>query len=172
MTWLALLVQWLPAPLKVLHFLDFFHAPHRVWDVAHAMRGQHSAAAAAWAHEQCARIEGGQTQLVIDGLRFVKSGNADTQKMVDALSGYFTNNLKRMAYPAYRARGLRTTSGKVESASYHVTGRASRARSGLWSETPCRTLSSGRSVLPSARPRRANRTPAGVRCFTVHAKQA
>ena len=86
------------------------------------------------AREQCARIEAGETQLVIDGLRFLRCSNADTQKKIDELSNYFTNNIKRMDYPAYRARGLRVTSGKVESANYHVTGARLKCQGMRWQE--------------------------------------
>ena len=133
-TWIASLVEWLPKPMKILHVLDFYHAAHRVWEVAHAVHGAHAPAAATWAREQCARLETGQAQLVIDGLRFLKTGNADTQKKIDELSNYFTNNLKRMNYPEYVARGLRITSGKVESANYHVTGARLKCQGMRWAE--------------------------------------
>ena len=133
-TWIATLVAWLPCRQKVLHILDFYHAAHRIWEVAHALHGAHAPAAAVWSREQCARIEAGETQLVIDGLRFLRCSNADTQQKIDELSNYFTNNIKRMDYPAYRARGLRVTSGKVESANYHVTGARLKCQGMRWQE--------------------------------------
>ena len=39
-----------------------------------------------------------------------------------------------MDYPAYRARGLRISSGAVESANYHVTGTRLKLQGMRWSE--------------------------------------
>ncbi|MCB9740614.1 MAG: hypothetical protein H6747_15225, partial [Deltaproteobacteria bacterium] len=55
------------------------------------------------------------------------------QEKIDELATYFDNNKGRMDYPAYRARGLRITSGIVESANYHVTGARLKQQGMRWS---------------------------------------
>lgn len=46
---------------------------------------------------------------------------------------YVDNNLDRMDYPSYRARGLRISSGTVESANFHVTGTRLMLQGMRWS---------------------------------------
>ncbi len=56
------------------------------------------------------------------------------QKVIDSLHTCFTNNQGRMDYPTYVARGLRISSGIVESANFHVTGARLKQQGMRWSE--------------------------------------
>jgi len=56
------------------------------------------------------------------------------REKVEELITYFENNRNRMDYPSYRARGLRVTSGTVESANYHVTGARLKLQGMRWSQ--------------------------------------
>lgn len=118
--WIRSLAKWLP--IETLLILDLAHVKRRIWEVAHSLYGNHSAEASKWANTQCDRVDAGQVGIVIEALRFLRPGRAETRELVDALAGYFDNNRDRMDYPAYRARGLRVGSGAVESANFHVTG--------------------------------------------------
>lgn len=130
--WIRSLARWLP--IDSLLILDLFHAKHRIWEVAHSLYGEGSAQAKQWAHTQCERVEQGEAKQVIHALRFLRPGRAETSKLVAELGTYLTNNLDRMDYPAYRARGLRVSSGAVESANYHVTGTRLKLQGMRWSE--------------------------------------
>jgi hypothetical protein len=129
--WVRSLVKWLPIP--VLLILDLFHVKHRIWEVANALYGDRTPEAARWARMQCDRVERGRAADVIQTLRFTRSRREKVQELVDKLHGYLTDNLDRMDYPAYRARGLRVGSGAVESANFHVTGSRLKLQGMRWS---------------------------------------
>jgi len=129
--WIRSLAGWLPIPTLLI--LDLFHVKHRIWEVAHSLYGEHSARAQQWAHTQCERVEQGEANKVIESLRLVRPTRAETIQLLDELGTYLTNNRDRMDYPAYRARGLRISSGAVESANYHVTGTRLKLQGMRWS---------------------------------------
>ena len=130
--WIRTLAKWLP--IDTLLILDLFHVKHRIWEVAHSLYGENSDRARQWARAQCDRVEQGEARQVIEALRFLRPKRADPRELVDKLSTYLTNNLDRMDYPAYRARGLRISSGSVESANFHVTGTRLKLQGMRWSE--------------------------------------
>jgi hypothetical protein len=143
--WIRSLAAWLP--IETFLILDLFHVKHRIWEVAHSLYGEHSTKASKWAHTQCDRVEQGEARRVIEALRFLRPSRAETRKLVDDLSAYLTNNLDRMDYPAYRGRGLRTSSGTVESANYHVTGTRLKLQGMRWSEQGARHMALLRADL-------------------------
>ncbi len=130
--WIRSLAKWLP--IDTLLILDLYHVKHRIWEVAHSLYGEHSAKASQWARAQCDRIERGQASEVIEALRFVHPTRLETRELVDKLGPFLHNNLDRMDYPTYRARGLRISSGSVESANFHVTGTRLKLQGMRWSE--------------------------------------
>lgn len=131
--WIRQLPEAMPCKQKVLLILDLFHAKHRIWEVARSLHGDKTPEAKAWADEQCLRVEAGEVDAVITALRFLKPRGQDKVKAVEELATYFSNNRTRMDYPAYRARGIRVTSGTVESANYHVTGARLKLQGMRWS---------------------------------------
>jgi len=131
-SWIRDLGEWLPC--KTFLILDLYHAMHRVWEVGRAVYGDKTPQCQRWSCEQCRRIEAGQVDQVLEALRFLKPSGESAKKKVDDLITYFTNNRDRMDYPSYRARGLRITSGTVESANYHVTGARLKLQGMRWSE--------------------------------------
>ncbi len=147
--WIRSIAQWLP--FETLLILDLFHVKHRIVEVAHALYGQTSALAAAWAHAQYDRIDAGQALMVIDALRFVEPSTADATKKVDELKTYLRNNLDRMNYPAYLARGLRISSAAVESANFHVTGQRLKCQGMRWDEQGARHMAALRADLFNGR---------------------
>lgn len=131
-SWIRDLAEWLPC--KTFLILDLYHAMHRVWDVGRAVYGDKTPQCRRWSRKQCRRIEAGEVNHVLQALRFLKPSGAEAKKKVGELITYFTNNRDRMDYPSYRTRGLRVTSGTVESANYHVTGARLKAQGMRWSE--------------------------------------
>ncbi len=129
--WIRTLAEWLPVP--VLLILDLFHVKHRIWEVANAIYGERSQKARDWAYAQCDRVEAGQANKVIEALKFLKPTRPEAKALVERLAGYLDNNRDRMDYPAYRARGLRISSGTVESANFHVTGTRLMLQGMRWS---------------------------------------
>lgn len=129
--WVRTLSQWLPIPTLLI--LDLFHVKHRIWEVANALYGERTPEAAQWARIQCDRVERGRAAEVIETLRFTRPRRKKVKELVDRLRGYLTDNLDRMDYPSYRARGLRVGSGAVESANFHVTGSRLKLQGMRWS---------------------------------------
>ena len=129
--WIRSLAKWLPVESFLI--LDLFHVKHRIWEVADSLYGEKSAKSKTWAQIQCQRVEEGGARLVIQALGFLRPGRQQTRKLVTALAGFLTNNLDRMDYPEYRARGLRVSSGAVESANFHVTGTRLKLQGMRWS---------------------------------------
>ena len=129
--WIRSLCKWLPIP--VLLILDLFHVKKRIWEVANALYGERTPEAVEWARIQCDRVERGRATDVIQMLRFTRSRRAKVKELIDKLRGYLHDNLDRMDYPAYRARGLRVGSGAVESANFHVTGTRLKLQGMRWS---------------------------------------
>jgi hypothetical protein len=129
--WIRSLAAWLP--IKAFLILDLYHVKHRIFEVAHAVFGEHSPEARKWAEVQGNRVEVGNARHVIDALSFLKPRGKQARKLVDDLSGYLTNNLDRMKYPEYRARGLRISSAAIESANFHVTGARLKLQGMRWS---------------------------------------
>lgn len=129
--WVRSLCKWLPIPVMLI--LDLFHVKHRIWEVANALYGERTPEAAQWARTQCDRVERGRAADVIETLRFTRSRRVRVKELVEKLRGYLTDNLDRIDYPAYRARGLRVGSGAVESANFHVTGSRLKLQGMRWS---------------------------------------
>ncbi len=143
--WIRSFCEWLP--VKVLLILDLFHAQHRIWEVAHVLYGEDSEEGAKWARAQCARVEAGKAQEVVQALGFLRPRAEHVRKKVAALAEYLTNNLDRMDYPAYRAMGLRVTSAAVESANYHVTGSRLKLQGMRWDVEGAAQMASLRADL-------------------------
>jgi len=130
--WIRSLSRWLP--VKVLLILDLYHVKHKLWEMAGALYGEGTAAAKAWAEEQCQRIEQGKAKEVIESLEFLKGSHHKAREQLESLQTYLRNNQDRMDYPHYRALGLRVGSGAIESTNYHVTGARLKLPGMRWSE--------------------------------------
>jgi hypothetical protein len=129
--WIRSIAKWLP--IEVFLILDLYHVKRRLFEVAHAVFGEHKPEARAWAEIQGKRIEAGDVSHVIEALSFLKPRKKETRKLVDDLKGYLDNNRDRMKYPEYRARGYRISSAAVESANFHVTGARLKLQGMRWS---------------------------------------
>ena len=103
------------------------------------------------AHEQYARIEADQGLMVIDALRFATPPTQTATEKTNELETYLRNNLDRMHYPAYRARGLRISSAAVESATFHVTGQRLKCQGMRWDEQGAREMAALRADLFNGR---------------------
>lgn len=129
--WIKSLAEWLP--IDAFLILDLYHVKHRIFEVAHAVFGEHSPEARTWADAQGDRIEAGNAMHVIEALSFLKA-KPKTRKLIDDLKGYLDKNRGRMKYPEYRARGLRISSAAIESANFHVTGTRLKLQGMRWSK--------------------------------------
>lgn len=145
--WIRSLGSWLPMGNRVLLILDFFHAAHRIWEVARALYGDGTDQCKQRARLWCEVVEAGHVDYIIQELKEMRDSRSAVQEKIDALATYFDNNKDRMDYPAYRQRGLRITSGIVESANFHVTGARLKQQGMRWSEKGAREIALLRADL-------------------------
>jgi hypothetical protein len=116
--------------------LDFYHAAEHLGDLAKAWHPADEAAARALAGAWCHQLkeEGGQTLLgVLRGLDLRGKSKA-TRTLYQETVGYFVNQVHRMDYPAYRAKGWQIGSGPVESACKTVVGQRLKGTGMRWGE--------------------------------------
>lgn len=146
--WIRSIARWMP--FDTLSILDLFHVKHRIRATGVLLHDT-PAEASVWIHEQYRRIEDGQALMVIDALRWSKPSSQAARKSVAELSTYLRNNLDRMHYPAYRARGLRISSAAVESANFHVTGQRLKCQGMRWNAAGARRMAALRADLFNGR---------------------
>lgn len=114
--------------------LDFYHASEHLAELAKAWHGADSEAAATqhqdWAHRL--KHEGGQT--VLEELRRL-TVPPRTREVWHATVRYFENQVHRMDYPSYRAKGWQIGSGPVEAACKTVIGQRLKGVGMRWGVT-------------------------------------
>jgi hypothetical protein len=145
--WIRTMAHWFPTCKRTILILDFYHAAHRVWELCRAIYGVDTDLCRQKARLWCAVIEEGGVQGIINELAEMRDSRAGVQETIDALATYFDNNKMRMDYPAYTTRGLRITSGIVESANFHVTGARLKQQGMRWSEGGAREMAMLRADL-------------------------
>lgn len=115
--------------------LDFYHAAEHLGDLAKAWHGAGTEAAAAqheaWSHRL--KHEGGEAVLAelraLDGV-----SRPSVREVLRETVTYFENQVHRMDYPSYVARGWQIGSGPVESACKTVVGQRLKCAGMRWGE--------------------------------------
>lgn len=120
--------------------VDWFHAAEHLWNVARALHGAGTAAAAAWAERALARLWADGAGPVQALLAAAQPPDAAAAEVLRLERGYFATNAGRMDYPAYRARGLPIGSGAVESAAKHLVQSRLKRAGMRWSERGAQAL--------------------------------
>jgi hypothetical protein len=115
--------------------LDFYHASEHLGDLAKAMHGAGTEAAVAcharWSHRL--KHEGGP--MMLDELRgLTPPGSGSARAVWQETVTYFEDQVHRMDYPRYRARGWQIGSGPVESACKRVVGQRLKCAGMRWGE--------------------------------------
>jgi hypothetical protein len=116
--------------------LDFFHVAEHLSEWAKAWHPNDAGAAERVAGEWCHRLKREGGAAVLAGLRAVDvSGrSAVVREAHRELLGYFGNQVHRMDYPAYRAKGWLIGSGPVEAACKQVVNQRLKVTGARWSE--------------------------------------
>jgi hypothetical protein len=131
--------------------LDFYHAAEHLGDLAKAWHPGDAAAAAARAGTWCHQLkqEGGQAVLaVLRGLDLRGKPKA-ARALHGETVGYFANQVHRMDYPTYRAKGWQIGSGPVESACKTVVGQRLKGAGMRWGEDGADTVCHLRALFRS-----------------------
>ena len=115
--------------------LDFFHAAEYLSEWAKALYPD-EAEAGRVAGEWCHRLkhEGGAAVLAELGTIDVSGRGAPAREAHRVLLVYFGNQVHRMDYPAYRAKGWLIGSGPVEAACKQVVGQRMKGSGMRWGE--------------------------------------
>jgi hypothetical protein len=116
--------------------LDFDHAAEHLGAWATALHPDDEDAARRLTHEWCHRLKHEGGAAVLSALRGVDvSGRAaPVREAHRELLVYFANQVHRMDYPTYRARGWLIGSGPVESACKQVVGARLKGSGMRWGE--------------------------------------
>lgn len=110
--------------------LDWYHASSYVWAAASAIWPADAAKRTAWAQAQLTALWDGQVDAVLTAL----AAQRDAGDAVETTITYFTNQRSRMAYAAYRARGLQIGSGSIESACKQLVTSRLKGAGMIWDE--------------------------------------
>jgi hypothetical protein len=116
--------------------LDFFHAAEHLNDWAKAWHPDEATAAAALAAAWCHRLkhEGGAAVLAALSALDLSGRPAAVDEAHRQLVRYVTNQVHRMDYPTYRAKGWQIGSGPVESACKQGVGQRLKGSGMRWGE--------------------------------------
>jgi hypothetical protein len=138
-------------PRAEVVILDFYHAAGHLSDWAKAWHPDDAAAAGRLAAGWCHRLkhEGGAAVLEALAALDVSGRAAAVREAHRQLVGYVTNQVHRMDYPAYRAKGWQIGSGPVESACKQVVGQRLKGSGMRWSEAGADALCHLRALFRS-----------------------
>lgn len=103
--------------------LDLLHVTPRLWQAAHVFYPEKSKEAEQFVRERLLKMLDGQGELVIRGLRQMGTKRKLTGSQKTTLTkvcAYLENNLKRMHYDEYLAKGYPIASGVIEGACRHL----------------------------------------------------
>lgn len=116
--------------------LDFYHAAEHLCEWAKALHPDDEATAARVAQQWCHRLKHEGGAVVRRALRAVDlSGRgAAAREAHRELLVYFDNQVHRMDYPSYRAKGWLIGSGPVEAACKQVVGQRMKGSGMRWGE--------------------------------------
>lgn len=116
--------------------LDFYHAAEHLSEWAKVMHPNDPTEAERVASEWCHRLKHEGGAAVLAGLRAVDVGRkaAAAREAHRELLVYVENQVHRMDYPAYRARGWLIGSGPVEAACKLVVGQRLKGSGMRWGE--------------------------------------
>jgi len=116
--------------------LDFYHAAEHLGKLAKALCPGAEAAAQdlqeTWCHQL--KHEGGQALLTTLRALELRGKRPSVRATWAEEVGYFENQVHRMDYPTYRARGWQIGSGPVESACKRVVGQRLKGAGMRWGE--------------------------------------
>jgi len=130
--------------------LDFYHASEHLGDFAKAYYPGEAAAAGAahvaWSHRL--KHEGGSAVLAyLEGLDL--AANPRARPAWEEVTTYFRNQVHRMDYPSYRAKGWQIGSGPVEAACKTVIGQRMKGSGMRWGHEGADAVGHLRALLVS-----------------------
>lgn len=130
--------------------LDFYHVAEHLGDLARALYPGDESARETWLEQWCHRLKHEGGQAVLEGLRALPpDGRESVRRAHGEVVGYFANQVHRMDYPTYRARGWAIGSGPIESACKTVIGKRMKNGGMRWGEDGADQMSHLRALFCS-----------------------
>ena len=126
--------------------VDWYHASERVWERGRALHGEGTAKTRRWVERQLGRLAKGEAAALVAAWRRLRCAGA-AAAVRDEQVTYFANQASRMAYGAYRARGLDIGSGMVESACKQLIAAREKGPGMRWSVAGAQAVANLRVLL-------------------------
>jgi len=114
--------------------LDFWHAAEYLGKLSQALHPTDEEAAENWCGAWCHRLKHEGGQAVLEALRGLEVRSRAARDCRAEVVRYFSNQVQRMDYPTYRAKGWCIGSGVVESACKRVVGQRLKGGGMRWGE--------------------------------------
>jgi hypothetical protein len=131
--------------------VDFYHASEHLWAVAKALHAEEPAARQ-WAQARIHELFTHGVGPVQTALRRARAPDPTGAEVLRRERGYFRTNAARMAYPAFRERGLPIGSGAIESSAKHLVQLRMKRPGARWSEAGAQGVLNVRCQLRSGLP--------------------
>jgi hypothetical protein len=113
--------------------LDFYHAAEHLGDLARALYPSDEATRTQWFEQWCHRLKHEGGVVVLEQLRALCPDGREAVRTVHGeVVGYFENQVHRMDYPTYQAKGWAIGSGPVEAACKTVIGKRMQGGGMRW----------------------------------------
>jgi len=131
--------------------LDFWHVAEYLGKLSKALFPGQEEAAGAWRQQWCHRLKHEGGPVVLEALRGLdlKGRSAEARQTHEEVVTYFGNQVHRMDYPSYLAKGWQIGSGPVESACKTVVGQRLKGAGMRWGEDGADALCHLRALFRS-----------------------
>jgi hypothetical protein len=130
--------------------LDFYHVAEHLGDLGRALHPADEAARAGWYESWCHRLKHEGGRVVLEAPRGLEpDGRESVRRVHGEVVGYFANQVHRMDYPTYVAKGWAIGSGPVESACKTVIGKRMKGGGMRWGEAGADEMSHLRALFAS-----------------------
>jgi hypothetical protein len=132
--------------------LDFYHVAEYLGKLAKALLPGREEEARAWQQEWCRRLKAEGGGPVLEALRGLdlRGKSPAAREVHDEVVTYFTNQVHRMDYPSYVAKGWQIGSGPVESACKTVVGQRLKGGGMRWGAEGADAVCHMRALFRSA----------------------
>ena len=115
--------------------LDFYHAAGHLGDLGRALYPSVESTREEWIERWCHRLKHEGGAVVLEELRVLPlDGREAVRKGHSEVLGYFENQVHRMDYPTYVAKGWAIGSGPIEAACKTVIGKRMKGGGMRWGE--------------------------------------
>ena len=130
--------------------LDFYHVTEHLGDLARALYPSDESTREEWLGQWCQRLKHDGGEVVLNDLRTLPlDGRETVRKVHDEVVGYFENQVHRMDYPAYLAKGWAIGSGPMEAACKTVIGKRMKGGGMRWGDDGADEMSHLRALFAS-----------------------